>query len=171
MNHDGSQAYLFENDQDCVVACRGTEPNEWNDIRADVNAIHAVAETVGRVHRGFKREVDDLWPGLEKALIDNTKTLWFIGHSLGGAMAAICAGRCKLSHIRSNPAGLYTFGSPRVGTKRYINHAQITHIRWINNNDIVTRVPSRWLGYRHSGEEVYLNAYGKVRKLTGWQRT
>jgi triacylglycerol lipase len=31
-------------------------------------------------------------------------------------------------------------------------------------------VPPAWLGYRHKGQEVYLNAYGKIRRLTTWQR-
>ena len=34
----------------------------------------------------------------------------------------------------------------------------------------MTRVPPVWLGYRHVGNEMYLNAYGKVRKMTGYQR-
>jgi len=167
----GAQAYVFETRDDCIVACRGTEPNEWNDIKADVNAARVAAETVGRVHRGFKEEVDDLWPLLEKVLVDNTKTLWFCGHSLGGAMASICAGRCRLSHIRSNPRALYTYGCPRVGTSRYVHYVELDYTRWVNNNDIVTRVPPAWMGYRHAGSEMYLNAYGKVRKVTGWQRT
>jgi triacylglycerol lipase len=86
-------------------------------------------------------------------------------------MAAICAGRCKLSYIRSNPRALFTFGSPRIGNKRYVNYVQLEAYRWVNNNDVVTRVPPSWLGFRHKGREVYLNAYGKIRRLTGWQRT
>lgn len=168
--HDGAQAYIFSGERDTVVACRGTEPNEWNDIRADANATSALAETVGKVHSGFKQEVDDLWPELEDALISNTNTLWFTGHSLGGAMATISAGRCFLSHIESIPAGLFTYGSPRVGDKRYINYCKLHHIRWVNNNDIVTRVPPAWLGYRHSGTEMYLDARGRVRGLTGMSR-
>lgn len=167
----GAQAYVFETRDDCIVACRGTEPNQWNDIKADVNAARVAAETVGRVHRGFKEEVDDLWPFLEKVLVNNTKTLWFCGHSLGGAMASICAGRCRLSHIQSNPRALYTYGCPRVGTSRYVHYVELDYTRWVNNNDIVTRVPPAWMGYRHAGSEMYLNAYGKVRKVTGWQRT
>ena len=171
LDRDGSQAYLFNDADDCVVACRGTEPNEWNDIKADANAATALAETIGRVHRGFKREVDDLWPLMEQALIDNKKMLWFTGHSLGGAMATICAGRCFLSHIPSTPHALFTYGSPRVGNKRYINYCRLDHARWVNNNDIVTHVPPAWMGYRHTGQEMYLNAYGKIRRMTGWQRT
>ncbi len=166
---DGSQAYSFINATDHVVACRGTEPHEWNDVRADLNAATAVAETVGRVHRGFKKEVDDLWPELEQALQDNTKTLWFTGHSLGGAMATICAGRCLLAHMQSTPEQIHTFGSPRVGNKRYINHTKVNYLRWVNNNDIVTQVPPAWAGYRHTGTLMYLNEYGKLANLSPLQ--
>lgn len=164
-DRDGSQAYSFISDTDHVIACRGTEPTEWNDVKADLDAATAVAETIGRVHRGFKREVDDIWPILEKSLQTNNKTLWFTGHSLGGAMATICAGRCMLSHIQSSPAQIYTFGSPRVGNKRYINFVKVDHIRWVNNNDIVPKVPPVWLGYRHTGQEHYLDSTGKIRQL------
>lgn len=173
-NNDGSQAYSFANQHDIVIAFRGTEPNEWNDIKADIDATKALAETVGHVHRGFKKEVDDVWPQLEKMLISHkqnlVKKLWFTGHSLGGAMASICAGRCLLSHIDTQPEQVHTFGSPRVGTKRYINHAKIDYFRWVNNNDIVTRTPPAWLGYRHSGKEMYLNAQGELTELNAVQR-
>lgn len=169
-NNDGSQAYAFANQKDIVIACRGTEADEWNDLKADINAAQALAETVGKVHRGFKKEVDDLWPILEKKLKTNTKNLWFTGHSLGGAMATICAGRCLLSKIDSSPIQIQTFGSPRVGNKRYINHAQVDYIRWVNNNDIVTRSPPVWMGYRHTGKEIYLDSEGKIKVLTKIQR-
>jgi triacylglycerol lipase len=170
-DRDGAQAYIFANRHDAVVTCRGTEPHDWNDLRADLDLTTTVAETAGWVHRGFKREVDDLWPRLEQALVNNTRTLWFAGHSLGGAMAAICAGRCRLSYIKSNPRALFTYGSPRIGSRRYVNYVQIEAYRWVNNNDIVTRVPPGWLGFCHKGQEVYLNAYGQIRRLCPWQRT
>jgi triacylglycerol lipase len=169
-DRDGAQAYIFGSETDIVVACRGTEPNEWNDVKADVNALMVVAETVGRVHRGFKREVDDLWPELEKIVATDTRTLWFTGHSLGGAMATISAGRCFLARIPATPKAVFTFGAPRVGTKRYVNHVDVDLVRWVNNNDIVPRVPPRWLGYQHTGRRIYINTYGKVRPLTNRQR-
>jgi triacylglycerol lipase len=169
-DRDGAQAYIFGNDDDRVIVCRGTEPNDWNDIKADLDLATVIAETAGRVHRGFKREVDDLWPRLEQALKSNTRPVWITGHSLGGAMATICASRCQISYIDSNPRALYTYGSPRVGNGRYVNYVQYEAFRWVNNNDIVTRVPPWWLGYRHKGQEVYLNADGEIAKLTPWQR-
>lgn len=171
VDRDGSQAFQFRNEHDVVLACRGTEPTEWNDIKADANAVMAVVGTFGNVHSGFNREVDDLWPVLEDLLRDNTRPVWFCGHSLGGAMATICAYRCKTSSISSNPQELHTFGSPRVGCKRWIRHAEVEHFRWVHNNDIVTRVPPMWLGYRHCGTEVYLDRFGRIRRLSGIWRS
>ena len=50
----GAQAYRFESDTDVVVACRGTQPTEFNDLKADLKAFPVKAETISRVHRGFK---------------------------------------------------------------------------------------------------------------------
>jgi triacylglycerol lipase len=163
-NNRGAQAYRFRNRHNCVIACRGTEPNEWTDIRADVDAVAVLAETAGKVHRGFKREVDNLWPMIETALMNNKYPVYFAGHSLGGAMAKICASRCLLSHISTNPQQLYTYGSPRVGNRSYVKFVTLDHYRFVNNNDIVTRVPPVWMGYQHSGHEVYFNRNGDIKQ-------
>jgi triacylglycerol lipase len=170
-DRDGAQAYRFRNEHDVVLACRGTEPTEWNDIQADANAVMSVVGALGNVHSGFNREVDDLWPVLENELRANQQPVWFCGHSLGAAMATICAYRCKTSSITSNPQELHTFGSPRIGCKRYVRHAEVNHYRWVHNNDVVTRVPPVWMGYRHGGNEIYLDRYGRIRKLTGVLRS
>ncbi len=168
---DGAQAYVLWNDFDCVVACRGTEPGEWNDIRADANAVSVVTETLGKVHKGFNDEVNDIWPLLEKALAGNERALWFCGHSLGGAMATICAGRCFLSEVVNTPRALFTYGSPRVGDRQFVNFVKLDHTRWVNNNDIVTRVPPPWMGFRHGGVEHYLDSTGRLRRVHGLTRT
>ena len=163
IERDGAQAYLFENEHDRVLTCRGTEPNEWNDIKADANALTDLAETVGRVHRGFKREVDDIWPHIEAFLVDDdTRQLWFTGHSLGGAMAQLAAGRCDLAAIPATPAAAFTYGSPRVGNRRYVASHKVDHVRWVNNNDIVTKVPPTWFRYRHRGNRIYITSTGAI---------
>ncbi|MDG2114518.1 MAG: lipase family protein, partial [Actinomycetota bacterium] len=162
---DGAQAFVFMNEADRVVACRGTEPNEWNDIKADANALTDLAETIGRVHRGFKREADDIWPGIEELLREpDERALWFTGHSLGGAMTQILAGRCRLADIPAWPLEVYTYGSPRVGNNRYVAYNNVAHVRWVNNNDVVTKVPPTWLRYRHRGERMYLDHEGRIRR-------
>jgi triacylglycerol lipase len=170
-DNDGSQAFRFRNDHDVVLTCRGTEPTEWNDLKADANAVMSALGALGNVHSGFNREVDDLWPVLEEALRGSEQPVWFCGHSLGGAMATISAYRCKTSSLVRDPQELHTFGSPRVGCRKWIRHAAVTHYRWVHNNDVVTRVPPVLMGYRHCGNEIYLDRRGRIRKLTGVWRS
>ena len=126
---------------------------------------------MSRVHKGFKKEVDELWPMvLEDLMAKEVKqNLWFCGHSLGAAMATVMASRCAYKESIPDPVELYTYGSPRVGWKGYVVNLNVVHHRWKNNNDIVTTVPPTFLGYTHHGEMHYLNAYGNVRTPTGWQ--
>ena len=160
-NLDGAQAFRFENETDIVIACRGTQPREFNDLKADLKAFPVVAETVSRVHRGFKTEVDELWPEIRKDT-QTLKQLWFCGHSLGAAMATIMAGRCMDDPALANPVQLYTYGSPRVGWPKYVKSLKVDHIRWQNNNDIVTRVPLKLMNYKHHGKLHYINSIGKI---------
>jgi triacylglycerol lipase len=171
-NKEGAQAYRFMNKEDLVIACRGTEPTEFNDISADLKALPVMAETVSRVHRGFKAEVDELWPMICDDLVrtqNRNKKIWFCGHSLGAAMATIMASRCFHYASVPDPEELYTYGSPRVGWRTYVKSLGVVHHRWKNNNDIVTTVPLALMGYVHHGNQHYLNAYGNYRKPTGWQ--
>jgi len=79
------------------------------------------------------------------------KKLYITGHSLGGAMATICASRMVARGIVVS--GLYTFGSPRVGDAEFVAHLGTTHFRFVNNNDIVTKAPPLMCGFRHHGQE------------------
>ena len=162
-DRDGAQAYRFMSKEDLVIACRGTQPTEWNDIKADLRALPVMAETVGRVHKGFKKEVDDLWPMIKEDLerkVNKNKNVWFTGHSLGAAMTTIMASRCQ--DIHHNVCEVYTFGSPRVGWGKYVKSLKVTHHRFVNNNDIVTRVPLWIMGYRHHGRRHYFNRKGQL---------
>lgn len=79
------------------------------------------------------------------------KKLYVTGHSLGGAMATICASR--LSAQGMNVEGLYTYGSPRVGDGEFVANLKVNHFRFVNNNDAVPKVPPQVFGYRHHGHE------------------
>ena len=101
LNQHSAQAYVFVTCQDCVVVFRGTEPDDPGDIKADVDVALVIAETLGRVHRGFKREVDHV-AAAGQLLRGIHKPLWFTGHSLGGAWPPSAPGRC--AHSDSRPA-------------------------------------------------------------------
>ena len=168
----GAQAYRFMNKDDLVIICRGTEPTEWNDIKADLDAVPVMAETVSRVHRGFKAEVDELWPMIVEDVQREAegRDLWFCGHSLGAAMTTIMASRCFHDPDLADPVEVHTFGSPRVGWPGYAKSLGMTHHRWVNNNDIVTKVPMWIMGYRHHGIEHYIDSEGDVDQEKGLVR-
>jgi triacylglycerol lipase len=175
IDRNGSQAYWLKNDDDLVIACRGTEPTEFADIAADLAAIPVKSSTgVGKNHLGFKTSVDHIWNDLEELANDygKTRTIWCTGHSLGAAMATLIAYRLQRTEDCPSPQALFTYGSPRVGNKKYINGIESTgvlHFRFVNNADIVARVPL-W-PFRHFGGMYYMNHYGHLRALTFWQVT
>ena len=166
LENDGAQCHIFSDEENIVVAFRGTEPSEMSDVKADLLAFKRKSKTEGKVHMGFKMELRKLWSDIEALLHRNKqKQLWITGHSLGGAMATLCASRLE----EKNPK-LYTYGSPRVGGKEFCQGMDVPHWRFVNNNDVVTKVPFWFMGYHHHGTEWYINHYGNFRSKTFWQR-
>lgn len=167
---DGAQAYVASDATDVLVACRGTEPSEINDIIADANFFPTRHHKAGWVHRGFYGEYQKVIGGIKDAIKQHdpkgTKTLWICGHSLGGAMALLVA-------VELQPNGAcHTFGQPRVGTQKFLDLIEFSYYRYRNNNDAVTVVPPSFfhLMYRHGGKLRYINTYGNIRLFTWWQR-
>ena len=165
---DGAQCHAVWNKEEYVLAFRGTEPSEISDVLADLNAIPRGAMTHGLVHSGFRNECDKLWDAIvaHHGKGHQEKKLWITGHSLGAAMATIATSRFEETQKVEQ---LTTFGSPRVGTRKFVKNIETKHMRFVNNNDIVTKVPLFIMGYKHHGELKYINFYGNVRKLTPWQ--
>jgi triacylglycerol lipase len=164
-NVEGAQAYLLKDMNGIhVLSFRGTEVTEPTDVLADLKSGKNIEPIGGKIHVGFKGEINKLWPTIEKS-VANIDSLHVTGHSLGAAMATIAAGR-----MQSKVISLITFGSPRVGNKEYVNSLTFTHYRVQNNCDDVTKVPFRLMGFKHHGTHMYMNYYGAFRNLTPWQQ-
>ena len=165
---ENAQGYGIVMPDYVIVAFRGTEGAQMGDLLADIKAWPAGADTTGTVHSGFKHELDKLYPEIIKWLGKKltTKKIVITGHSLGAAMATICTSRMEeYTEVES----LTTFGSPRVGTRKFVKAISTPHKRFVNNNDLVTKVPLFIMGYKHHGDQQYINFYGNIRKLTTWQ--
>ena len=159
---DGAQAYICKSDTQITFVFRGTEPKEPSDVVADLKAWKEKSRVAGKVHDGFYGELEKLWDKVYLTAMKNrNKDCTITGHSLGAAMATICAAR--LQSVFNKEIVLYTYGSPRVGNKEFVDILNVEHHRWVNNNDAVTKVPPSWLFYKHHGMLSYLNYYGKVR--------
>jgi triacylglycerol lipase len=163
----GAECLVVKDRNDLWFAFRGTEPSKLNDVMADLKLIKNAAQAGGKVHSGFQEEVNDLWMDILAELEHNDqlkvrKDVYMTGHSLGAAMATIAA-------TRYQPHELFTFGSPRVGGNKFIKNIHCSHLRFMNNNDIVCRIPPAWLGFRHHGEMIYFNRFGNKAPKSTWE--
>ena len=74
ISKDGAQVVVLTNKDEQVLAFRGTEPKEFNDIKADLKAWKSKSKTKGRVHDGFYDEVNKVWKDIKEKL-STTKPL------------------------------------------------------------------------------------------------
>lgn len=130
----------------------------------------------GNVHSGFLHALDSVWPTIISTLAEvqnNAQPFWLTGHSLGAALATLAAARFSLEQAKPI-AGLYDFGQPRVGDSEFARllNAELNtrFFRFVNNSDLVTRVPSRELGYRDVGSIRFFDADGELHDdVSFWQ--
>lgn len=166
IDHDGTECYVAWNDAAAIVAFRGTQPNQLIDVWTDVDALLVPWIRAGElVHQGFKDALSDAVVSAIDARLNALprRTLWLTGHSLGAALATLLADR------RDDVAGLYTFGSPRVGDPAFAHGFDARHagrsFRYVNNRDIVTQVPPSALldlDYAHVARELHIDATGRI---------
>ena len=149
------QVIVMGNDSAVVVAFRGTRPDQLKDWMADFQIAQVpfteyyTAPNVGAVHDGFARLLAGGWKDIQAEVLrfqDKKQTLWITGHSLGGALALMAASAFVFA-ARMPLNGLHTFGQPRVGDINFCtqcdSHFGDCMFRFVNNQDIVTRVPPR----------------------------
>jgi triacylglycerol lipase len=80
-----------------------------------------------------------------------------------------------LAALRGRTAGVYTIGQPRVGNSEFARDVDArigrSHVRVINNRDIVPRVPFRAMDFEHSGAVLYIDEFGRLHTDPGlWFR-
>jgi hypothetical protein len=167
---NGTQCFVANNDDFAIIVFRGTEirkregrsdfGNIIADLKTDADIILAESGQGGKVHRGFKHALDEVWEkeGLFeyiKSRETSNRTIWFTGHSLGAALATLAFKRYGKAQ------GLYTFGSPRVGDVDFADDFRASAYRFVNNNDIIAKVPPP-LRYKHIGDLKYIDGGGIV---------
>ncbi len=175
-DHSATQAFACGNAKTILIAFRGTEPSKLKDWMTDLKARKEKGP-VGKVHRGFKHALNKVWPEVTdyiSSIRTRNQKLWFTGHSLGAALATLAAARIQL--VEGVPVqGLYTFGHPRTGDNEFSENldsalSEVVY-RFVNNNDVVPRVPLRKMGYRHVGRFVYFTSKGTItNRISVWQR-
>jgi triacylglycerol lipase len=146
-----------------LVSFRGTDKDDPRSAASDADIGPADRDGY-TVHRGFALALDQVWDSEVRGMLAGfAGPVYFTGHSLGAALAAIAVTR-----FSGGRCGLYTIGSPRVGDDRFTSAVHLkTEVvfRFVNSQDIVTlippEVPFRHY-FRHVGLEKYIDRHGKI---------
>jgi len=151
----GTQAMLVEFGETSaftVLVFRGTEHNIKDYVTdLEFGKLSPLGSNI-EVHTGFTAALDSVWHKIAPAITQLDGPMFYTGHSLGAALATLAA-------ARHAPRAVYAFGSPRVGNQAFI--ASLGHVpiyRIVDDEDIVTTVPSEAMGFRHVGTEIKLMA-------------
>ncbi|MEM9387025.1 MAG: hypothetical protein AAGA68_18325 [Pseudomonadota bacterium] len=163
-----TEGFLVHNESTVIVSFCGSESlPDWLG-NAQIVTDPGPLDPEARVHEGFQDALFPVMLQVSRLLHEHLQAgrrLWVTGHSLGGALAVLLAG--MLLEDKIPLAGLYTFGAPRVGNRRFqqafdARTTQIPSFRVVNQGDIVPLIVPRLLGYRHTGERIYLDEEGGV---------
>ena len=168
-NIEGTECFLGVDEYGAYLTFAGT--NDWQDVGYDLNA-ELVDDVFGKVHAGIKEGLDNVWLRLLPRIEDiaSDMPLGIYGHSLGGGYANLSAAR--LVDAGFDDIELITFGSLRTGDTVFADTLDAAcydkHKRFVNNNDVVPRLPPRAMGYNHAGEVQVFTEHGDLRGRQGW---
>ena len=128
-----------------VVTCRGS--SDLADWWVDLKSLPGYAPDLKcYVHAGFLEAAHQVWPVLKFWLDATPGPIWLCGHSKGAAEATVLA--ALMVRWGRPPAGLVTFGSPRVGFSGLSWWLRgIPVWLFVHGADRITRVPFL-LGWR-----------------------
>ncbi|HEY5262236.1 MAG TPA: hypothetical protein VIJ33_09000 [Solirubrobacteraceae bacterium] len=167
-----------------IVSFRGT--STWSDIAIDALGGGSITDSPTRisfpfaewqigssavwVHKNFSETYQSVKASVRQtvqSLFDanpNLTKLYVTGHSLGGALASICALDIATALCPSDPKvprpRLYTYASPFVGDQAFatmVNQSMLEAYRINDSSDWVPAVPTRgwtpqWLRWYYGGK-------------------
>lgn len=190
------RGFVFRENKIVWTVFQGTNPKQIKSWIIDLDARKIPAEYVAEhkgnrfsIHKGFydaylsvKRDIIHSYRGLSEPR-DQFKVT---GHSQGAALA-VCSTLFGFNGTGVKPE-TFLFGCPRVGDKKfakiYNKYQGENTYRFVNNNDVVCRMPLglsewvhrfipvlRWLpmGFRHVGQFLYFNRFGRLQDVSKWE--
>jgi len=121
-----------------ILAFRGTQTTEFQDIKTDADVGLQPAPRGGRVHPGFLKAFISVEAEIQAALDQfGELPLYVTGHSLGGALAIVATRYLRYAQW----AATYTFGGPRVADDAFFEDFRTPVYRVVNGADVVARLP------------------------------
>ncbi|WP_127584443.1 lipase family protein [Paenibacillus koleovorans] len=138
--------FVLESASEIIVAFRGTSSqSDWMSNAMARQVKYKYAKDAGWTHHGFTEIYSSARKNVLAALakLSDSKRLFITGHSLGGALATLCA-LDVASNTKFRTPVVYTYGSPRVGNQTFADafnkRVSVGH-RIANQYDVVPHLP------------------------------
>ena len=156
---------LYQN-ENIVIVFKGADSHSLMDWVENLKAYSRLNGTDWgpeiNVHAGFFRLYQRLRSNITASIKDllllhPQASLFTTGHSMGGALASLCAVDLSILFPNTNVSSM-TFGSPRVGNHAFYSLArERLNVSWrvTHQRDIVPSLPPLLLDFHHLAREVW----------------
>lgn len=151
--------FIWQSTDEIIIAFRGTSSaSNWIADAIATQQKFKWAKDAGLTHRGFTGIYGSARRQIHSALrqLPEDRTLYLTGHSLGAALATLCA--MDLAANTNRVPVLFTFGSPRVGDPDFVQAfaKQVPNSYRIHNEfDAVTHIPPTVFKLPKQGKTYY----------------
>lgn len=137
----------------------------------DYPDVYGASSSGVKMHTGFTRAYLAVRSQIHSVVKGSEMSHWTVtGHSLGGALAKLCAVDLQYNFSPDVSVDAYTFGAPRVGNRAFsesYNRRVPNTWRFVNGNDVVCGLPRRWQNYRHVDTRVRFRVGFSWRIISG----
>ncbi|MCK5541685.1 MAG: lipase family protein [Desulfobacterales bacterium] len=176
INNEGTdtQVILCTHKNNIFIVFRGTEFTNSNDWYTNLDCDFKPISPWGYCHKGFYMDVFSVYPSINKYIKQHStiQKIHIGGHSQGAGDASILA---MLFAKDRDFDSLALVGCPRTtdhdAAESFGKACGSKIYRIVNNNDLVTRIPPRFMGYEHIKQAnlYYFKENGKcVNKISAW---
>jgi hypothetical protein len=157
-----TQVIVLNHRDAIVITFAGTDPLVVADWASDFD----IGLTATGVANGFAVAAAAVSDQIAEIIATSqaNKPIFVTGHSLGGALAVLCAEKINATHFGRIRA-VYTFGMPRPGDAAFATaYNQLLGMRTyrlVYGNDVVPTVAPSFLGFRHVGRYLHCGRAAK----------
>ncbi|NEO30654.1 MAG: lipase family protein [Symploca sp. SIO3C6] len=195
INHDSTdtQGAILPNGAESIIVFRGSDSSfDWKTNfntraeRAEFDQQIIRKEIVAKkdklypylqqsssgslMHRGFVKAYFSVRAQIHQYISNHQLShVTVTGHSLGGALATLCAVDIQYNFSDKVSIEIYTFGAPKVGNKGFreaFNRRVPNSYRFVNGMDIVPELPRWWQGYRHVDDQFRIGSRFSLKFLS-----
>lgn len=125
--------------------------------REQIYPYEGESKSSAQMHRGFVAAYMSVREKIHNYLRSHAvANVTVTGHSLGGALATLCAVDVQYNFANKGAINIYTFGAPRVGNDGFrdsFNRRVPASYRFVYGMDLVPALPRPWQGYSHVDKE------------------